>query len=113
MSLGQDIAPCGTTPEILKQLGREVQHFDAEVWDAHKFDIVVKGNLAKFGQNPDLRKYLLNTGERILVEASPFDRIWGVGMREDDKDILHPQKWFGLNLLGFALMVVRDELKCK
>lgn len=97
-------------PEAIKKLGREVQNFDAKVWDQQKFDVVVQGNLAKFGQNPALRKYLLSTGVRILVEASPFDRIWGIGMREDDKDVQKPERWFGTNLLGFALMVVRDEL---
>ena len=97
-------------PDIIKDLGREVKNFDPEIWDQHKFDVVVKGNLAKFGQNEKLRKFLLNTGSAILVEASPYDRVWGIGMREDNKDAKNAEKWYGINLLGFALMVVRDKL---
>ena len=97
-------------PDIIKDLGREVKGFDPEVWDQHKFDVVVKGNLAKFGQIEKLRKFLLNTGSAILVEASPYDRVWGIGMREDNKDASNAEKWYGINLLGFALMVVRDKL---
>jgi len=97
-------------PDTIKQLGREVHNFDPEVWDQHKFDVVVRGNLAKFGQNPDLKSFLKNTGSRILVEASPYDRIWGIGMREGQEGCTNPEKWFGTNLLGFALMVVRDSL---
>ena len=97
-------------PGIIKDLGREVKGFDPEIWDQHKFDVVVKGNLAKFGQNEKLLKFLLNTGSAILVEASPYDRVWGIGMREDNKDAKDAEKWYGINLLGFALMVVRDKL---
>ena len=97
-------------PEIIKQLGREVKGFDPEIWDLHKFDVVVKGNLAKFSQNEKLLKFLLSTGSAILVEASPYDRVWGIGMREDNKDAKNAEKWFGINLLGFALMVVREKL---
>ena len=97
-------------PSIIKDLGREVKGFDPEIWDQHKFDVVVKGNLAKFGQNEKLLKFLLNTGSAILVEASPYDRVWGIGMREDNKDAKDAEKWYGINLLGFALMVVRDKL---
>ena len=97
-------------PGIIKDLGREVKGFDPEIWDQHKFDVVVKGNLAKFGQDEKLKKFLLNTGSAILVEASPYDRVWGIGMREDNKDAKDAEKWYGINLLGFALMVVRDKL---
>ena len=98
------------SPDEIKQLGREVKGFDSDVWDQHKFDVVVKGNLAKFGQNETLLKFLLGTGSAILVEASPYDRVWGIGMKEDNKDATDAEKWFGINLLGFALMVVRDKL---
>ena len=97
-------------PSIIKDLGREVKNFNPEIWDQHKFDVVVKGNLAKFGQDEKLKKFLLNTGSAILVEASPYDRVWGIGMREDNKDAKDAEKWYGINLLGFALMVVRDKL---
>ena len=98
------------SPDVIKQLGREVKGFDPDVWDQHKFDVVVKGNLAKFGQNESLLKFLLGTGSAILVEASPYDRVWGIGMKEDNKDAMDAEKWYGINLLGFALMVVRDKL---
>lgn len=97
-------------PEKIKELGREAKGFDQELWNKSKFEIVVKGNLAKFEQNSDLCDFLKNTKSRVLVEASPYDRIWGIGMREDNKDIQKPEKWYGTNLLGFALMVVRDMI---
>lgn len=71
---------------------------------------MVQGNIAKFSQYPGLKTYLLGTGDRILVEASPVDKIWGVGLAKDDDKIHNPNNWQGLNLLGFALMQVRDEL---
>jgi ribA/ribD-fused uncharacterized protein len=97
-------------PGLAKGLGRKVQGFDSKRWFAHRTEIVVQANLAKFGQNPTLKKYLLGTGTKILVEASPVDKIWGVGLAEDNPDIYNPNKWQGLNLLGFALMQVRDQL---
>ena len=99
------------TPEEAKQLGRKVKGFDQQVWMDHRFEIVVKGNLLKFSQNEHLKDFLVNTGNRILVEASPTDRIWGIGMQQDEPGIESPKKWNGLNLLGFALMEVRDELQ--
>ena len=94
-------------PDCAKRLGREVRGFDQDRWDEHRFDLVMEGNRAKFSQHPDLREFLLGTGERVLVEASPVDRIWGAA---DDDRIADPHAWRGLNLLGFALMTVRDEL---
>jgi hypothetical protein len=76
-----------------------------------KFEAVIKGNIAKFSQNEKLKEFLLNTQEKILVEASPYDKIWGIGMDENDKDILDPSKWKGENLLGKALMKVREIIK--
>ena len=72
---------------------------------------MVAGNLAKFGQHPELRTFLLGTGQRVLVEASPRDRIWGIGLTRDDPAARDPARWPGLNLLGFALMDVRDALR--
>jgi len=99
------------SPAEAKKLGREVRNYKDELWLASRYEIVKQGNLHKFYQNPDLRLFLINTKERILAEASPVDAIWGIGMASDHKDIHNPEKWRGLNLLGFALMEVRDELK--
>jgi ribA/ribD-fused uncharacterized protein len=97
-------------PKQAKDLGRSVANFDEALWLAHRFDFVVAGNQAKFSQNPELAKFLLNTGERVLVEASPVDRVWGIGLAADTPDAAHPTRWRGLNLLGFALMQVRTSL---
>jgi ribA/ribD-fused uncharacterized protein len=70
----------------------------------------VAGNLAKFGEHRDLRDFLLSTGEKVLVEASPYDRIWGIGMTATNAGVERPSAWRGLNLLGFALMEVRERL---
>lgn len=93
-----------------KDLGRKIAGFDEAIWLTHRFDIVVAGNLAKFSQNLALKAYLLNTNNRILVEASPVDKVWGVGLAKDNDKIANPTTWQGLNLLGFALMTVRDKL---
>jgi ribA/ribD-fused uncharacterized protein len=97
-------------PGEAKRIGREVKGFDEQVWRLHRFGIVVRANLLKFGQNPDLREFLISTGSRVLVEASPVDRIWGIGLAADDPAAENPDLWKGLNLLGFALMDVRDQL---
>lgn len=98
-------------PNKAKMLGRQISGFTNEIWNAHRFEIVVKGNLAKFSQNKELEVFLLNTGSRVLVEASPVDKVWGIGLAEDHTDANNPFKWKGLNLLGFALMAVRKQLK--
>ncbi len=97
-------------PAEAKNLGRQVQAFDQKIWDGNKYQIVKTGNLHKFGQNKALAKYLVNTGHRILVEASPLDKVWGIGKSEIDEGIKNPHTWDGLNLLGFALMEVREAL---
>jgi ribA/ribD-fused uncharacterized protein len=99
------------SPAEAKKLGREVRNYVDSVWLENRYEIVRQGSFHKFSQNLDLRTFLMNTKERILVEASPVDAIWGIGMAGDHKDIHNPEKWQGLNLLGFALMEVRDELK--
>lgn len=93
-----------------KALGRQVQGFNDVQWNACRFDIVVRANLAKFGQNPPLRDFLLNTGSRVLVEASPVDKVWGIGLAKEDDRAANPLRWRGHNLLGFALMQVREQL---
>ncbi|MFW5962440.1 MAG: NADAR family protein [bacterium] len=97
-------------PSRQKKLGRQVRRFSQEVWEYLREDIVYEGNLLKFSQNQELKKLLLKTGDRKLVEASPYDKIWGVKMSMDDPNILNKDKWRGLNLLGKALMEVREEL---
>lgn len=97
------------TPAEAKKLGRKVQNFDEQIWKENRFDIVVKGNFHKFSI-PDYKAFLLGTGTKIIVEASPSDRIWGIGLKQDADGIYNPNNWKGLNLLGFALMEVRDRL---
>ena len=99
------------SPAEAKKLGREVKNYVDSVWLENRYEIVKQGNLHKFNQNLDLRTFLMNTKDRVLVEASPVDVIWGIGLASDHKDIHNSEKWQGLNLLGFALMEVRDELK--
>lgn len=98
------------SPAEAKKLGRAVRGYDEAVWQEKRLEIVKKGNFLKFSQNEELKAYLINTNSRILVEASPEDPIWGIGMASDHQDALYPEKWKGLNLLGFVLMEVRDEL---
>lgn len=106
----REILACDN-PRDYKKLGRKVRNFDPQLWDAHKYDIVVKGNKAKFSQNPELKAFLLSTGDAILVEASPYDRIWGIGMNRELAQRLPVEQWNGENLLGCALMEVRDWLQ--
>lgn len=98
------------TPGEAKKLGREVAGFDEGAWVRERFGVVVAANLGKFGQNDALRDFLTQTGDRVLVEASPVDSIWGIGLAADHPDATRPDRWPGLNLLGFALMEVRTRL---
>lgn len=98
------------TPAEAKALGRKVANFDGARWERERFAIVVAANMAKFGQHPDLREFLVQTGDCVLVEASPVDAIWGIGLAADHADAQRPERWQGLNLLGFALMEVRERL---
>jgi hypothetical protein len=102
-----------SSPKQQKALGRKVSGFDETVWNRECIGLVVRGNMAKFGQNPDLRETLLATGDKTLVEASPMDRIWGVGLRADDGRILDRSQWRGQNLLGRALVEVRERLRAE
>jgi ribA/ribD-fused uncharacterized protein len=95
-------------PGAAKALGRQVRGFDESTWVQHRFSIVTRANQAKFSQNEELGLYLKQTGSRVLVEASPVDKIWGIGLAQDDEKVNNPNLWRGLNLLGFALMRVRD-----
>lgn len=97
-------------PAEAKKIGRSVKDFDLPAWESERFDIVVRGSLAKFGQHPALLDYLAGTRARVLVEASPYDRIWGIGLAADDPRAATASTWKGLNLLGFALIEARHQL---
>ena len=97
--------------KYIKSLGRKIKGFDSTVWNKHKFSIVYQGNLAKFSQNEDLKQFLISTKDTILAEASPYDAIWGIKLSENERKAYNPNTWNGENLLGFALMQVRDEVR--
>lgn len=99
------------TPDAAKKLGRQIRGFDEARWNAARFDIVVRGNIAKFSQNQALRGFLLATADKVLVEASPVDPVWGIGLAADDPRARDPKAWGGLNLLGFALMAARHQIR--
>jgi ribA/ribD-fused uncharacterized protein len=100
-------------PGEAKDLGRQVLGYDEQTWNNRKFEIVKLGNIHKFNQYPKLADFLLKTDNRILVEASPVDTIWGIGLSPDSNEIENIYAWRGQNLLGFALMAARDVLKEK
>jgi len=98
-------------PGEAKELGRQVSGFNDMVWNDKRYEIVKEGNINKFSQNKELGEYLLQTGNRILVETSPVDLIWGIGLTKESEHIANLSAWRGLNLLGFALMEARDFLR--
>lgn len=98
-------------PAEAKKAGRLVRGFDEAVWRRERFAIVVEGSTHKFASDPALRDFLLNTGDRVLVEASPVDRVWGIGLPASDEAATDPERWRGANLLGFALMGARERLR--
>jgi ribA/ribD-fused uncharacterized protein len=97
-------------PAEVKALGRSVRNFDDDAWAEARAEAVVRGNVAKFGEHPDLGAFLRATGDRVLVEASPRDRIWGIGLGAANPAARVPSRWRGRNLLGFALMEARERL---
>lgn len=99
-----------TVPAKIKELGRKVKNFDEKVWEEARFRIVTKACYLKFSQNIELEKLLIQTQGYELVEASPLDRIWGIGIDRTTAEKGGREKWKGLNLLGKALMVVRTLL---
>ncbi|KJK37816.1 hypothetical protein UK15_20180 [Streptomyces variegatus] len=98
-------------PADAKKAGRLVRGFDEAVWARERFRIVVEGSVHKFAAHPELLAYLQGTGDRVLVEASPVDRVWGIGLAADDEAAMDPERWRGPNLLGFALMEARERLR--
>ncbi|XP_057314510.1 uncharacterized protein F44E2.8-like [Hydractinia symbiolongicarpus] len=99
-----------TNPRIIKSYGRKVKNFDDEVWTENCRDVVYKGNLAKFSQNENLKSKLLLTGTKLIAEASPTDRRWGIGLSKSNSKSHKPKEWRGKNWLGGAIMKVRSEL---
>jgi ribA/ribD-fused uncharacterized protein len=99
------------TPQEAKKLGRKVGNFAVDTWDRIKEQIMYDVVYTKFSSSPTLSAQLISTGNKTLVEASPFDKIWGVGLGENDIKILNEKNWQGQNLLGKVLMNVRKNLK--
>jgi ribA/ribD-fused uncharacterized protein len=108
----EEILSC-KTPKEAKAFGRKVRNFDDATWKQHCSQIVVKANLAKFTAHPEFAAWLLETAPLVIVEASMWDRIWGIGMTANAKGARDPKQWKGTNLLGFALMEVRDMLSAR
>lgn len=100
-----------TDPRKQKAVGRKVRNFDPAVWDGVCRGVVYRANLARFSQDPALAGALLKTGDKTIVEASPLDTIWGIGLAADDPRARDPGQWLGTNWLGIALMQVRDALR--
>ena len=100
-----------TAPKECKQLGRLVTPYDDSAWSKARPEILKRGLLEKFMQNPSLRAKLLSTGEALLAEASPFDDIFGIGLDAEKASQTSPAQWMGKNLLGQALMEVRQQLR--
>lgn len=101
-----------TAPRTHKKLGRQIKDFSDAVWDTVKFGIVERGNYLKFSQNEKFKKVLLETGDRLLVEASAQDKIWGIGYTAAGAKKVSREKW-GQNLLGKALMNVREKIRAE
>lgn len=99
-----------TAPINCKKLGRQIKNYDESAWDNVRESFMFDACYNKFLQNPNLKKQLLDTQNRLLVEASPFDKIWGIGLAEDNVDAENTAKWRGRNLLGKVLMDVREKL---
>lgn len=98
-------------PEAQKSHGKLVTPYDDARWAAVRYDVVLRGTIEKYRQNPDLLKLLLATGDLHFVEASPYDQIWGIGLRASDPNATKPSKWRGTNLLGKALNEARGILR--
>ena len=97
-------------PNVIKELGRKVKNFEESKWARARYDILVRGLEAKFSQSKELKKLLLATNDCILVEFSKTDRIYGVGIGDEDPNRFNTSIWNGMNLLGNALMQIRDSL---
>jgi ribA/ribD-fused uncharacterized protein len=99
------------TPSVAKKLGRKVKNFDKTVWLTAGYEAMLNVNYAKFDQNKGLKSSLLSTENKTIVEASPYDVIWGIGLHWEDDKVLDESQWRGMNLLGKVLMEVREILQ--
>lgn len=99
-----------TNPIEIKKLGRKVKNFDEKKWSAVRYDIMIDILYAKFSVEP-LKTELLSTGDELIVEASPTDKIWGAGLAKGDPRLNYPRYYPGKNLLGQALMEARTRLR--
>ena len=98
-------------PKEQKALGRQVRNFDSAVWNQHAIDIVSEGNYQKFKQNPSLSQILLGEhANKEIVEASPLDKVWGIGLHFNDEACDDKSKWQGTNWLGISIMNARERL---
>lgn len=97
-------------PRDIKALGRKIKNFTEEKWNEHKIPIVAQGSYLKFTQNKSLLDEMMEDKDLILVEASPYDRIWGIGLAPDNDDVLDINKWNGQNLLGVCLTLAREQI---
>lgn len=95
----------------IKDFGRQVSNYNDSVWNGMRQIVIYKGLLEKFRQNEKLKKALLDTGDDILAECAVSDKIWGIGLSMKDSNKNDIKRWKGQNLLGFALMLVRNELR--
>jgi len=100
-----------TDPREVKAIGRSVRNYDDKLWSEKRYDAVCQGNMHKFSQHPKLKEYILSTDYAVLVEASPYDKVWGIGLNPQEASQKTPHDWKGMNLLGYALMEVRDWLR--
>lgn len=98
-------------PKLVKQLGRQIKNYDDVIWNEARFGWMLAVNLMKFSQHQYLRQALIETGTRTMVEASPLDKVWGVGLDENNPLILDERNWQGQNLLGKVLMRVRESIQ--
>jgi ribA/ribD-fused uncharacterized protein len=111
-SVRLELAQFPMEPRAAKDLGRMVRGYDESRWECVREGFMVYANYLKYSQNPDLGQKLLETGDLILVEASPIDLIWGIGLgeKEEDSILINEKNWRGRNLLGKSLMKVRSLL---
>jgi len=98
------------SPRTVKALGRQITNFDNDLWDEHKLAIVTEGNYLKFSQNPELLAFMKSHADKQLVEASPVDKIWGIGLHPTDPLAEDEANWQGENLLGIAIMSAREQV---
>ena len=111
IDIAEEIIKFGHEPKAAKHMGRQIKGFDAQKWSEVSFDIMVNVNYEKYSQSPWLKEILLSTENKTIVESSPVDLVWGIGIHWENDDCLDESKWRGQNLLGKALMEVRKKLK--